>query len=148
MNVLAHRSKAMELGLLQAGYSLADIRGEYEEHVVEEQPQGLLAAVGAVSPRGALSAAGCALALGLFTAYDTGLLSPVVLSVALAAGLYLLGQAQPESTEVRHETRRPGMGHREVQERLIQWNEWQRIKEEKQEQEARKARQQANTGGR
>lgn len=145
MNVLAHRPKAIELALVQAGYTLADIRGEREVHTVEEQPQGLMAAVGRVTPRGARAAAACTLALGMLLAYETGVLSAVVLSVALGAGLHLLGEMDAEATEVRHEVQRPGMEHEEVQHRLIQWNEWKRIEKEQQKKEAQKAKSQGST---
>lgn len=146
MNIIKHRPKAIELALVQAGYTLADIRGEREVHTVVEQPDGLLAAVGRVSPRSALLAAAGTITLGLFLAYETALLSPVAVSLALAYALHLLGEADPGASEVQHEVERPGMTHDEVQERLIQWHEWQRIEAEQQEKEARKAKRQSNTG--
>lgn len=139
MNVLAHRPKALELALVQAGYTLADIRGDREVHTVEEQPLGLMAAVGRVTPRSARAAAAGVLAVGMLLAYETGVLSAAVLSVGVAAGLHLLGEMEAEATEVRHEVERPGMDHDEVQHRLIQWNEWKRIEKEQQEQEAQQA---------
>lgn len=140
---MKHTPKAVELALVQAGYTLADIRGEREVHTVEERPQGLLAAVGRVTPRSARVAAACTLALGLIIAWDTALLSPVVVSVALAAGLHLLGEVEAEATEVQHEVQRPGMKHREVQERMVQYDEWKRMEKRAQEKEANKAKGQA-----
>lgn len=143
MGVIAHRPKAVELALVKAGYTLADIRGEREVHTYEEQPQGLLASLGHVAPRTALLGAAGTLALGAFLAYETGLLSAVAVSVALAYGLHLVGQVDPDPTEVEHEVQRPGMTHEEVQHRLVQWDEWQRIEAEQQKKEARKAQQSA-----
>lgn len=139
MGVIAHRPKAVELTLIQAGYTLADIRGEREVHEYEEQPQGLVAAVGRVSPRSALLAAAGSMALGLFLAYETGLVSPVALSVALAYGLHTLGQVDADTVEVEHEIERPGMTHHEVQQRLVQWHEWKRLEQKEQKKQAKKA---------
>lgn len=140
MAVIAHRPKAVELSLIQAGYTLADIRGEREVHRYEEQPQGLAAAVGRVSPRSALLAAAGVMALGLFLAYETGLVSPVAASVALAYGLHTLGQVDSDPVEVEHEVHRPGMTHHEVQQRMVQWHEWKRLEKKEQEKQAKKAR--------
>lgn len=140
MGVIAHRPKAVELTLMQAGYTLADIRGEREVHTHQEQPEGLVAAVGRVSPRSALLAAAGTLALGLFLAYETGLVSPVAVSVALAYGLHTLGQVNADTVEVEHEVHRPGMTHHEVQQRMVQWHEWKRLEKKHQEKQAKKAR--------
>ncbi len=148
MNVLQHRHKAVELALVEAGYSLAEIRGEREVHTVEEQPQGLVAAAGRVSPRSVRVAMACTLALGGLLAYETGVLSAVVLSVALAAGLHFLGEMDAEATEVRHEVERPGMPRQEVLDRLIQWNEWQEMKEEAAEPDHTPSAAQAGAPGR
>lgn len=147
MDVIKHRPKAIELALVKSGYALSDIRGEREVHQYEEQPQGLAAVLGRVSPRSALLAAAGVLALGLFLAYETALLSPVAASLGLAYALHLLGQVDADPVEVEHQVTRRGMTHQEVQERMIQAQEWKRIKKERQEREAQKAKAKAPSGG-
>lgn len=143
MSVLKHRPKAVELALIQAGYTLADIRGSREVRRREDPPQGWRAHLGRVRPRTALVLAAGVLALGGTLAYTTATAWLLTPSLLAAYCLYLVGQADPDPVEVEHEVERPGMTHREVQERLIQWNEWQRLEKEQQEREARKARQQS-----
>jgi len=143
MNVLKHRPKAVELTLIQAGYTLADIRGVREVHRRGDPPRGWRAHLGSVRPRMTLVLAVGVLALGGTFAYTTATAWLLIPSLLAASCLYLAGQADPAPVEVEREVERPGMTHREVQERLIQWNEWQRLKKEQQEREARKARQQS-----
>lgn len=145
--MIKHRPKAVELALVQAGYTLADIRGERVRTTTTTEPQGLLAAVGLLTPRVATAALAGVVALGLIWSAQTGLLGPLSVSVALGLGLYWLGQVDVEATETQHVVERPGMERREVQERLTQWDEWQRIRQEQQEQEARRAERQARAGG-
>ena len=121
----------MELVLVQAGYSLAEIRGEREVHTVEQKPTGLWAAVGRVSPRSVRVVAALVLAGGLLLAYQTGLVGAVVLSLAVGLALHLLGEMDAEVQEVQHEVERPGMSHQEVLDRLVQYDEMEEIREEK-----------------
>lgn len=121
----------MELVLVEAGYSLAEIRGEREVHTVEQRPQGLVAAAGRVSPRSVRVGAALVLAGGLLLAYQTGLVGAVVLSLVVAAGLHLLGEMDAEVQEVTHEVERPGMSHQEVLDRLVQYDEMEQIRDEK-----------------
>lgn len=124
----------MELVLVQAGYSLAEIRGEREVHTVEQRPQGLVAAAGRVSPRSVRVGAALVLAGGLLLAYQTGLVGAVVLSLVVAAGLHLLGEMDAEVQEVQHEVERPGMPHQEVLDRLVQYDEMQEMRQEQADQ--------------
>jgi apolipoprotein N-acyltransferase len=145
MNVIAHRPKAVELALVQAGYTLADIRGEREVHTYEEPPSGLAALVGDLPARVAHLAGAAALALGVLAAAETGLSSALVASVVLAYGLHVLGEMDPEATEVAHEVQRPGMSHHEVQQRMVQWDEWKRQEKQQAEKQQRQAQAQAST---
>lgn len=152
MDVIKHQPKALEMILVKAGYSLREIRGEREVHRIREEPQGLVAAAGRVTPRSArLVAAGC-LALGMLVAYETGLLSALAVSVALGVALHALGELEAEATETTHEIHRPGMDRREVVERVIQHDEHEQMKREDAESEAQaiqtKANAQQPTGGR
>ena len=121
----------MELVLVQAGYSLAEIRGEREVHTVDHKPTGLCAAVGRVSPRSVRLVAALVLAGGLLLAYQTGLVGAVVLSLAVGLALHLLGEMDAEVQEVQHEVERPGMSHQEVLDRLVQYDEMEEMREEK-----------------
>jgi hypothetical protein len=143
MNVVKHRPKAIELALMQAGYTLADIRGEREVHQYEEPPQGWAARLGAVPPHTSSRLAAGVLALGSLLAYETAMLTPLLVSLLAAYGLHLAGRVDADPVTVEHAVERPGMQHHEVQERLVQWNEWQRMEKEQQEREARKARRQS-----
>jgi hypothetical protein len=146
MDIVQHRPKAVELALVQAGYSLTDIRGSREVHVYREPPVGWRAFLGRVQPRMTLGLAMCMLGLGGVLAYETTMLTPLLVSIGVAAALYAAGRVNPDSAHVEREVSRPGMMHREVYERLVQWNEWQRIEKEQEEREARKARHQAKGG--
>lgn len=143
MDVLKHRHKAVELALVQAGYSLDEIRGGREVHRTEERPTGLWAAVNRVTPRSARVALAGILALGLLAAYETAMLSPLAASIVLGVGFYLLGEVEADTVEIEHEVEREGMTYREAQERLIQWNEWQRIEAEKKKEAAKNAEKRA-----
>lgn len=136
MGVLIHRPKAVELALLQAGYTLRDLRGETRVHTTEAPPSGAAAVLGSVQQREARGAAVGALTLGLFSALETGLLSLLAASAALAVALLLVGRYDPEATEVQHEVQVPAMGHHEVHQRLVQWTEWKRLEKEAAEENA------------
>ena len=141
MNVLKHRPKALELALIQAGYSLADIRGQREAHTYQEAPDGFLAEISDVQQRTLHFVAGGVLALGSLLAYETATVSAVAVSVLVAYGLHALGQVEPDPVEVQHEIERPGMLYDEVLGRLIQWTEWQEMESEERKRQQRKARQ-------
>jgi len=129
----------------EAGYSLEDIRGESYTYRTTEEPRGLLAAVAALTPRSVRTAAGTLLGVGLLTAYETGLVSAVAVSVALAVALHYVSSIDAEPVETVHEVEKPGMSVEEVMGRLHQHDEHEQMKQEEQEAEARKAR--AKGGG-
>lgn len=130
MNVIQHHHKAVELALVSAGYDLAQIRGEREVHTREVQPQGAAAVLGSVQQRTGTLAGLCVLALGLVGALETGLLAVLLAAVAAALGLHLAARYEPGVQHERHEVERPGMPRQEVLDRVTQWNEWQKMKEE------------------
>lgn len=126
----------MELLLVDAGYTLAEIRGSTEVHTHEEPPSGAAAILGHVQPRVASLAAVGALALGALAALETGLTSLLVAAVGASVLLYLAGQYHPEAQEVRTEVQRPGMSHQEVLDRGVQYQEFKTAQKEHAEAEA------------
>jgi hypothetical protein len=92
-------------------------------------------------------AAGGILILGLLGSAETGLLSPVALSVGVALVTFAIGELDDPGPVVKsHKVRRPGMTEREVYRRLTMSNEIQELKKEEQEKARRKARRKRGGG--
>lgn len=123
-----------------AGYSLEDIRGASWEYRTAEEPSGLMAAASSLTPRSVRVGAATLLGLGGLLAYETGLLSAVAVSVALAVLLHYASEVDAEPVETVHEVEKPGMSVEEVMGRLHQHDEHEQMKNEEAEAEARKAR--------
>lgn len=146
--MIKHQPKALEMLLVkEAGYNLSEIRGEREVHTITEEPQGLVAALGRVTPRAVRMAMAAAVALGMLGAYETGMASPLVVSLILAVALHWVGELDAEASQITHEVQKPGMKRREVYARAIQHDEHEQMKEEKREEAQRKAKTQANAQG-
>ncbi len=93
-------------------------------------------------------AAGGIVALGLLGTVETGLLSPVAVSLAAAVVLFALGELDDPGPVVKnHKVCRPGMTEREVYRRLTMSNEIQELQNEEQEKARRKARRKRSGGG-
>ena len=132
---------ALETKLVkEAGYALAEIRGEREVHRIREEPDGLVAALGRVTPRTVRLAMAGVLGLGILLAAETGLVGALVASVLVAVALHWVGELDAEATEVEHVVERPGMTEREVLQRRVLHDEHEQIKKEKAEEEHRKAK--------
>lgn len=88
------------------------------------------------------------LALGLLGTVETGLLSPVAVSIAVGVLLFAIGEFEdPGPVAKTHKLRRPGMTEREVFRRLTMSTEINELKEEEQEKARRKAKRKRRSGG-
>jgi len=136
----------METILLKTtNLTLADLRGEREVHRIEEEPDGVMVALGRVTPREARLAMAGAIGLGLLLSVETGLVGPLVASVAVAVGLHAVGELDAEATETVHEIHKPGMTAREVEEFWILNDEVEAEKKRQAEKESQKAKQTAKS---
>lgn len=131
----------------EAGYTLEGIRGESYTYTSVEPPSSFEAFVGRLVPSAAWKVVGVLLGLGALTAYTTGALSGLFVSVLLGVALHYLSQFNPEPREVVHEVEKPGMSVDEVMGRLVQHDEHEQMKNEEAEAQARKAKRQAKGGG-
>ncbi|AGM11213.1 tail assembly chaperone [Haloarcula hispanica tailed virus 2] len=146
--VLEHVPTAIEMVLVkEAGYNLEDIRGERRVETEVVPPSSLESFVGSLVPSAAWKVVGVILGLGALTAYSTGALSGLFVSVLLGVALHYLGQFNPEPQEVVREVETPGMTVDEVMGRLVQHDEHEQMKNEEAEAQARKARRQGQGGG-
>lgn len=138
----------MELLLIKStNLTLTDLRGRREVHTLTEEPQGLVAALGRVTPTTARLAMAGVIGLGLLLSVETGLVGPLAASVALALGLHTIGEMDADETEIRHEIEEPGMTAREVEEFWVLNDEHERLKKEMAEAEAKKAERRAKSQG-
>lgn len=130
-----------------AGYDLREIRGSREVHRITEDPDGLVAALGRVTPRTARLAMACCMGLGLLLSVESGLVAPLAASVALGVALHAVGELEAGESVTEHVIEEPGMPEREVLKRWVLHDEHERMKEDEAEKEQRKARQRANSHG-
>lgn len=130
-----------------AGYDLREIRGSREVHRLTEEPDGLVAALGRVTPRTARLAMACVVGLGLLLSVESALVAPLVASVALGVALHAVGELDAEESVTEHVIEEPGMTEREVLQRWTLHDEHERMKEDEAEKEQRRAKRRANTGG-
>lgn len=130
-----------------AGYDLREIQGSREVHRLTEEPDGLVAALGRVTPRAARLAMACVVGLGLLLSVESGLVAPLVASVALGVALHAVGELDAEESVTEHVIETPGMTEREVLQRWVLHDEHERMKEDEAEKEQRRAKRRANTGG-
>lgn len=148
MAVLQHQPQAMELLLIKAtNLTLTDLRGRREVHTITEEPQGLVATLGRVTPRTVRLAMAGVIGLGLLLSAESGLVGPLAVSVALALGLHTIGELDPDDTEITHEIDEPGMTAREVERWWVLNDEHERLKSELAEKESKKAERRAKSGG-
>jgi len=136
-----YQREAVEHYLVSDGYSLDELRGYEFEFETTQDRTDTAAFLGRVTPRSVRVVAAGSVALGLLLSVETGLLSPVALSVALGVALYAVGELpDPEPVTKTHKVRRPGLTETEVYRRLTMSNVIQELKEEEQEKARRKAR--------
>lgn len=139
---------AMETLLVKdAGYALREIRGEREVHRITEEPAGLVATLGRVTPRTARLATVGVVGLGLLLTAESGLVGPLVASVLLGVVLHRVGEFDAEATETVHEVERPGMTEREVHQRWVLHDEHEQMKKDRAEKERKKAERKAKSKG-
>lgn len=139
---------AVEMVLVKdAGYSLDEIRGYEETHTTVHPPDPLAAAVASCASGRVRQGIGVVIAFGLLYAAATAALSGVVLSLLASFLLYIAQEMNAEPQEVETTVEREGMDSTEVLSRLVQHDEHEQMKNEQAEDKARKARQQAGTGG-
>lgn len=94
-----------------------------------------------MTPGSVRVAIACSIGLGLLLTVETGLFTPVYLSLALGVALYAIGELpDPEPVRKTHKVRRPGMTEREVYRRLTMSNVIQELKKEEREKARRKAK--------
>lgn len=138
----------MELLLIKStNLTLTDFRGRREVHTITEEPRGLMAALGSVTPRTArLAMAGC-VALGVLISVETALVGPLVASIGLALALHTIGEMNADETEIIHEIDEPGMTAREVESWWVLHDEHERVKKEMAEKEQKRAERKAKSGG-
>jgi hypothetical protein len=144
-----YQREAVEHYLVADGYSLDELRGyEFEVETTQDRTD-IAASLGRVTPRSARAVAAGSVALGTLLSVETGLLSPVVVSVVLGVVLYAVGGLpDPEPVVNTHKVRRPGLTETEVYRRLTMSNIIQELKEEEQKKARRKAhRKNRNPGG-
>lgn len=88
------------------------------------------------------------IALGLLGSVETGLLSPVAVSLVAAVALFAIGELDDPGPVVKnHKVRRRGMTEREVYRRLTMSNEINELKQEEQEKARKKAKRKRRSSG-
>lgn len=94
-----------------------------------------------MTPGSVRVAIACSIGLGLLLSVETGLFTPIYVSLALGVALYAIGELpDPEPVTRTNKLRRPGMTEREVYRRLTMSNVIQELKKEEREKARRKAK--------
>jgi hypothetical protein len=130
-----------------AGYTLADIRGERSTEREVVPPTSFERFLGSLTPSAARRGVGVLAAAGLLTTVLTGALAGAVVCGILAVACYALSRFNPAPRTAVRTVTTPGMPVDEVIGRLVQHDEHEQMKNEEAEAQARKARRQRQGGG-
>lgn len=140
-----YQRRATELYLIREGFSLRDIRGTRARGVSTTAPSDrtdIEAVVGRLTAPTARRIGLGAVALGVLLSVETGVISPTVLSLAVAVAIRYLARLDlgDEPVAETYETRERGLTDREALDYLTMSNEITKMKQEQRENAREKMR--------